>query len=146
VKVSTAIVAMVLLTLAAGAGGGYLGVRYGLQQAGNSANLDTLLHYRLNLSAEQRARIAALERNFTVERRPLQANLDSARRELASAIAAEHQYGPQVEQAVTHLHQAMGALQQATLQHVLAMRAALTPEQARQFDATVSEALSSDSP
>lgn len=145
-RFSTAIVAMVFLTLAAGVGGGYLGVHYGLKRAGNPAGLDTLLHQRLDLSADQRARIAALERSFAVQRHPLEAQLARARRELASSIAAEHQYGPQVAQAVTRVHQAMGALQQVTLQHVLAMRAVLTPEQAREFDATVSEALSSDAP
>ena len=137
---------MVVLTLAAGVGGGYLGVRYGLKQASNPAGLDALLHQRLDLSAQQRVQISALERHFADVRRPLEANLAGARRELAGAIATEHQYGPRVAQAITHLHQAMGALQQATLQHVLAMRAVLTPEQARQFDATVSKALSSDTP
>jgi Spy/CpxP family protein refolding chaperone len=145
-KASTAIVAMVFLTLAAGAGGGYLGVHYGLQQTGNPTSLDALMHHRLDLSTAQRARIAALEGKFAAERRPLEADLARARRALVSAISAEHRYGPQVAQAVTYVHQAMGALQQATLQHVLAMRAVLTPEQARQFDATVAEALSSDSP
>src|SRR5690348_12649688 len=104
-RFSTAIVAMVFLTLAAGVGGGYLGVHYGLKQASNPAGLDTLLHQRLDLSAEQRSRIAALERSFAAQRRPLEADLAHARRELASAIAAEHQYGPQVAQAVTHMHQ-----------------------------------------
>jgi Spy/CpxP family protein refolding chaperone len=145
-RVSTAIVAMVLLTLAAGVGGGYLGVHYGLQQSESPAALDTLLHHRLDLSADQQARIAALERNFAAARRPLEADLASARQQLASAIAAEHQYGPQVSQAVTHLHQSMEALQRETLQHVLAMRAILTPAQAQEFDATIAEALSSDSP
>ena len=143
---STAIVGMVLLTLAAGAGGGYLGVRYGLRQAENPASLDALLHHRLDLSAAQRARIAALERSFAAQRRPLEAALRNARHELAGAVAAEHQYGPGVAQAVVHVHQAMQTLQQATLQHVLAMRAVLTPQQARAFDATVSEALTTDSP
>lgn len=145
-RVSTVIVIMVLLTLAAGVGGGYLGVHYGLQRAANPAGLDTLLHHRLDLSADQQARIATLEGNFAAARRPLEADLAGARQQLASAIAAEHQYGPQVAQAVTHLHRAMEALQQATLQHVLAMRAVLRPEQAREFDATIAKALASDSP
>jgi Spy/CpxP family protein refolding chaperone len=137
---------MLLLTLAAGAAGGYVGVHYGLRHSDGSANLDTLLHRELDLSAAQRAQLAALERSFAEQRRPLQSELLSARQELAASIASEHRYGPGVAQAVTHVYQAMGALQQATLQHVLAMRAVLTPEQAREFDATVFKALSSDSP
>lgn len=145
-RVSTAIVTMIFLTLAAGMGGGYLGVHYGLQHGANPASLDTLLHHRLDLSAAQQAQIAALEPNFAAARRPLEADQARARHQLASAIATEHQYGPQVAQAVTQLHQAMEALQQATLRHVLAMRAVLSPEQAQKFDATIAEALSSDSP
>jgi len=140
------IVAMLLLTLAAGAVGGYIGVHYGLEHSDSSANLDTLLHRGLDLSSTQRAQLAVLERRFVEERRPLQSELSSAKQELAASIASEHRYGPAVAQAVTHVHQAMGALQQATLQHVLAMRAVLTPEQARKFDTTVSKALTSDSP
>lgn len=145
-RVSIAIVTMVLLTLAAGVGGGYLGVHYGLQHGADPASLDTLLHHRLDLSPAQQARIAALERDFAAARVPLEADQAHARQQLASAISSEHRYGPQVAQAVTHLHQAMAALQQATLQHVLAMRAVLTPQQAQEFDATIAEALSSDAP
>jgi Spy/CpxP family protein refolding chaperone len=145
-RFSTAIVGMLLLTLAAGAGGGYLGVHIGLRAAENPAGLDALLHHRLDLSAAQRARIGTLEHNFAVQRRPLEAALAAARLELAHAVTAEHQYGPDVAHAVVHVHEAMQSLQQATLQHVLAMRAVLTPQQARAFDATVSEALTTDSP
>ena len=40
----------------------------------------------------------------------------------------------------------MGALQLETVQHVLAMRKVLTPEQAAKFDRRVSEALTNETP
>ena len=67
-------------------------------------------------------------------------------RKLAAAIQARHEYGPEVEAAVERFHAAMGALQLETVQHVLAMRKVLTPEQAAKFDRRVSEALTNETP
>ena len=50
----------------------------------------------------------------------------------------------QVTAAVDHFHSAMGELQKATIEHVFAMRAVLTPEQAARFDRTVVDALTAD--
>ena len=143
---TTAIVAMLLLTLVAGFAGGYVGVRYGLRHADSPQSLDTLLHHELDLSATQRSQLTTLEGDFAQERRPLESQLSTAKQGLATAIATEHRYGPRVAQAVDRVHQVMSGLQQLTLQHVLAMRAVLTPAQARSFDATVTKALLSDSP
>jgi Spy/CpxP family protein refolding chaperone len=63
---------------------------------------------------------------------------------LAMAIVQEHRYGPAARQAIESFHAAMAMLQEATVQHVLAMREVLTPEQAEQFDQTIAKALNSD--
>ena len=68
-----------------------------------------------------------------------QMRADNAR--LASAIKAEHGYGPQVAAAVNSSHMAMGELQKATLAHVFAMRQLLRPDQATRFDAAVAATL-----
>ncbi|MBU7579776.1 MAG: periplasmic heavy metal sensor [Porphyrobacter sp.] len=60
---------------------------------------------------------------------------------LAEAIAAEHEYGPRVSDAVDATHHAMGELQKATLEHVFAMRAILRPDQQARFDAVVEKSL-----
>ena len=71
----------------------------------------------------------------------LEARVQAANRELAAAISASDGDASVVQPAVDHFHDAMGELQKETILHVLAMRAILTPEQARQFDARISESL-----
>jgi|GEM_PF-3594400 len=65
-------------------------------------------------------------------------------RELAQAIAASQGDSPEVRAAVDHFHDAMGALQKATIAHVFEMRAVLTPEQARVFDREIAGALTQE--
>lgn len=124
--------------------GGWAGVRYGLTQPQGRPGLDEVLHHQLALSPDQNRRIEALEAAYSARRQVLNLEMRTANRELAAAIAAEHAYGPGARRAVSRFHVAMGSLQEETIRHVLAMRAVLTPGQARRFDATVSKALSSD--
>lgn len=137
------LLALVLTALAGGIGG-WAGVRYGLRQAQARPGLDEALHHELGLSADQDRRVGALETNYAARRSQLNAEMRAANRELADAIETEHAYGPKAQHAVGRFHTAMGALQEDTIRHVLAMREVLRPEQARRFDTTVSKALSSD--
>ena len=100
-----------------------------------------LLHEQLNLSPEQHIKIEALEKQHTIRKRAMELEMRAANARLAAAIEAEHGYGTQVTAAVDHIHHVMGEMQKETLQHLFAMRAALTPEQAQTFDATVTKAL-----
>ena len=59
-------------------------------------------------------------------------------------IAASQGDSPEVRAAVDHFHDAMGALQKATIAHVFEMRAVLTPEQARVFDKEIAGALTQE--
>jgi Spy/CpxP family protein refolding chaperone len=138
---------MLILTVLAAAGAGWFGVHYANEQAARaSTNLDELLHHELDLSADQRQRLAALEQGYAGRRRPLEDQMRAANHALAKAIVNEHRYGPQARQAIENFHAAMQTLQEETIQHILAMRAVLTPEQARRFDQTVAKALDSDQP
>lgn len=103
-----------------------------------------LLHNELTLSAEQHTRIEALEKQHAIRKRALEREMRAANARLADAIEAEHGYGTQVTAAVDDIHHVMGEMQKETLQHLFAMRSALTPEQARTFDATVTKALTGD--
>lgn len=143
---SRAVLVMVLITIVAAAGGGWLGVRYAMHEEPAEPNLDEILHRELDLSAAQRQRIETLERSFEANRLPLEDRMRAANRALAAAILSEHRYGPQARQAIEDFHAAMQTLQEATVEHILAMRAVLTPEQARVFDQTVAKALNSDQP
>jgi Spy/CpxP family protein refolding chaperone len=140
------VIGVVALTLLVAVLGGWLGVQYGLRAAHPAPGLDEVLHHELHLTSDQEQRLAALESKFAARRQGLEANMRSANRDLAAAITAEHQYGPLAEQAIDHFHMAMRTLQEETIVHILAMRAVLTPEQAQQFDRTVSQVLTSDQP
>ena len=103
--------------------------------------LHRLLHEQLALSAAQHAQIGALEQRFAVRKQALEFELRADNAKLASAIEAEHGYGPQVSATIDHSHMVMGQLQKETLEHVFAMRALLTPAQAAQFDRVIVKAL-----
>lgn len=106
--------------------------------------LHEVLHEELNLTPQQQAKISTLEAEFAVRRRALELELRADNARLAEAIQAEHGYGPRVTTEVDRTHQVMGQLQKETLSHIFAMRAVLTPEQARRFDRAVVEALTAD--
>lgn len=138
---------VVVMTLIAAALGGWFGVRYGMREAQRSApTLDAVVHRRLDLTAEQRRQIASLEAAFGVRQRALEGEMRAADHDLAQAIISDRQYGPREQQAIDRFHSAMKALQQETVMHVLAMRAVLTPQQARQFDQAVTQVLESAQP
>lgn len=105
------------------------------------AELHALMHDELDLDAAQERELAARERDFAARRAALEADLRRSNARLAEAIAAEHEYGPRVSDAVDATHHAMGELQKATLEHVFAMRAILRPDQQARFDAVVEKSL-----
>ncbi len=70
----------------------------------------------------------------------------AANREIGRAITERHRYDDEARAAIDRSHQAMVGLQALTVQHVLAMRELLTPDQRRQFDSTVDKALADSGP
>lgn len=139
------ILSAILLAGLGGAAGGWIGVQYGLRQVQANRGLDEVMHHQLDLTPEQNRRIETLEADFRKRRLVLEGEMQAANRDLARALAANHSYGPEAQQAIHRSHAAMGALQEATIQHILAMRAVLTPAQAAVFDRTISATLDSDS-
>lgn len=137
--------AMLLITAVAGGLAGWAGVEYGLHRE-TREDLDTVLHRDLDLTTLQNQQIEALEKTFALDRTQYQTEMRAANKQLAQALTKNHSYSPEVERAIQHVHVAMAELQVRTVQHILAMRAVLTPEQARIFDRTVSKTLTSDSP
>lgn len=107
-------------------------------------SLHSIVHEKLDLSAEQDRRLDVIEARFATRRPALEAEIRAANRELAAAIAASDGDTPQVQAAVDHFHTAMGDLQKATIAHVFEMRSVLTPAQAEVFDAAVVDALRAD--
>lgn len=133
-------VGMLLVTVIAAGLAGWGGVRYGLHQS-ETTDLDSLVHHDLQLTPEQERQIQALEADYATARIALQAEMRAANRDLSAAITQDHSFDPKARQAIARLHAAMGTLQEKTVQHVLAMRAVLTPAQAQEFDKKVAKAL-----
>jgi len=107
-------------------------------------SLHSIVHDELDLNADQKRRLDAIEARFAGRRQALEAEVRAANQELAAAIAASDGDTPQVQAAVDHFHVAMGDLQKATVGHVFVMRSVLTPAQAEVFDGRVVEALHHD--
>lgn len=144
-RISRGTVLTVVLALLAGVAGSWLGSGRLLSHH-HGSSLHEMVHHDLKLTAAQDRRLEALEQDFAVRRRARETELRAANAQLAAAIQARHEYGPEVAAAVERFHAAMGALQLETVQHVLAMRKVLTPEQAAKFDRRVSEALTNEAP
>jgi len=132
---------MLLVTVIAAGLAGWAGVQVGLSKAAGETDLDTLIHRDLQLTQQQEEQIRLLEQQLGAQRDALQTEMRTANRELANAIIKEHAYTPNARRAVERLHAAMSQLQERTVEHVLAMRAILTPAQTQEFDAKVAKAL-----
>lgn len=129
------------LAFLAALAGVFLGRSISEAQSEQATALHDLLHDQLDLTAEQRNRIALLEQQFAVRRRALELEIRADNARLAAAIQAEKGYGPRVTAEVDRSHRVMGDLQKETLAHIFAMRAVLRPDQQQQFDRAVVQTL-----
>lgn len=139
-----AAVGLIALTFLVAVLGGWLGVRLGQREADTNLGLDRVLHHDLSLTKQQETRIEALEATFATQRTALEVEMRQANHELAQAIVTDHRMSPAAQQAIGRFHQAMRQLQEATTEHVLSMRAVLTPAQAAIFDRSVVRVLNAD--
>jgi nickel and cobalt resistance protein CnrR len=87
------------------------------------------LHRELKLTADQERALGPVEAKFATRQRELAAALLEANRSLARIMGDEKAYTPRVAGAVEVVHQRMGDLQKASIEHVFDMRAVLSPEQ-----------------
>lgn len=134
------------MTLLAAAVGGWFGVQYGMAEARRSPpGVDAVLHQQLDLTRQQKQHIERMEAAFALRRQALQAQMRDADRQLARAFVIEHRYGPAAQQAIEQFHAAMKVLQEETIVHISAMRAVLTPAQARRYDPIVLRVLDAES-
>ncbi|GGE39138.1 hypothetical protein GCM10011367_11960 [Marinicauda pacifica] len=122
-----------VLGLAGGLIGVWLGI--GLGSGGQEGdNFHALVHEELELDAEQDTRIDEIEARFAAIRDAKEAELREAREAIGEALLRDKALSEDVTAATARYHDAMVELQLATLDHLLAMRAELSPEQAQEFD------------
>lgn len=134
---------IVLVVIAAGAGA-WVCARYVVSRHSGGPSLHEMVHKKLDLTPDQSRRLDVIEESYARDRKRLEDDVRAANRELAVAIQKGHKDSPEVEAAIDHLHIAMGALQKATIAHVFDMRAVLTPDQAKTFDAEIVAALTKE--
>ncbi|MBY0512219.1 MAG: periplasmic heavy metal sensor [Rhodospirillaceae bacterium] len=84
---------VVILTMVAVAAGVWIGMGIGARHLHHASSLDEILHHELNLTAEQKKHISALEANFVLDRQDSEMQMRAANLELARALEAEHGYG-----------------------------------------------------
>jgi Spy/CpxP family protein refolding chaperone len=120
------------------------GVSYVESRLRPPSGLHETLHHKLHLTAEQQGRLEGLERDHAAKRAALEAEMRAANAELALAYQESHTYSPKVQAAIDRFHRAMDALQTETMQHVIAMRQILTPDQTAQFDQIVVRSLTTE--
>lgn len=138
-----AIALTALLAAVAGGAGTWISASWVLAHR-QPPSLHDIVHHDLKLSTDQLTRIEAVEGRFAVHRPALEADVRAANMELARAIEQSDGDSPQVQAAVDHFHDAMGALQKETIAHVFEMRSVLTPAQADVFDDRLVAALAPD--
>lgn len=141
---SKRILLLALVAFLSAIAGVFIGRVVAVQPKASETELHALLHKDLKLSSQQHGKIDAIETRFAVRRKALEFEMRAANARLAEAIEEEHGYGPKVTAAIDHSHVVMGELQKETLEHLFAMRAVLSPEQAKRFDSTVVKALTVD--
>lgn len=138
------LIVTVALALIAGLAGALIGVGMTRSSLPRSDTLHSVLHDELGLSALQERRIEAEEQLFARRKAGHEQAIRGANAELAVAITTSRRNGPEVQSAIGRVHGALGAYQTESVSHIFRMRAVLTPDQARKFDATVAAALTSN--
>ena len=118
--------------------GGFFGVWLGISvfegEHAAATNLHSIVHDELRLTDVQEDAIAQLESDFATVRADYEADMEAARQRIGAALLRDHELSADVSRAAEEFHAAMRGLQIETLNHILAMRAELDPEQARAFD------------
>ncbi|HEY8966316.1 MAG TPA: periplasmic heavy metal sensor [Candidatus Methylacidiphilales bacterium] len=101
------------------------------------------MHAQLRLTADQEKRLEPIEARFAEKRRHFAELVRLANVELSQAILEDQQDSPRVQASVGKIHEALGGLQKATLDHVFEMKEVLTPEQYRKLLDLTAESLRS---
>ncbi len=130
-----------LLVVAAAIGGAWIGGRIFSPPARPHTEFHQQLYASLDLTAEQRQSLEALDRDNSKEETYQRERLRIANRNLANLLEHEDAYNENVDAAIVEIHSAMNNLQVLTIKHLYAMREVLTSEQRTEFDRLVADTL-----
>lgn len=91
------------------------------------------LHEKLHITPNQHTALAPIETRFADQQRRYTAALHAANQHLADVISEDKAYTLRVAAAAEQVHNCMGDLQKASIQHVFEMRTVLSPEQGKEL-------------
>ncbi len=103
------------------------------------------IHAEMSVTEDQARLLEPIELRYEENKRHLTELIRLANHDLALAIAEDRSNSPRVQAAVRKIHDAMGQLQQATLEHIFEMKALLRPDQYDRLITLTQEALDSQS-
>lgn len=95
---------------------------------------EPLIFSKVQLDADQRARISSLRTELLARRGESERNLAALRRQLAAAIGRQPEDRAAVDSTLRQLAEAQAGFQEAVVGHVLAVRAVLRPDQRPAFE------------
>lgn len=129
-----------ILGFLAGLAGVWTGLHVFEAEDAKADGLHEIVHHELVLSTRQETAIAELETAFESERVRLEQDVFDARQALGEVLVRDKALSPEVRAEAARFHDVMGELQLASLNHILAMRATLDPEQQARFDEKLMQA------
>ena len=121
-------VAFLALVAAVAAGATWI-TEAGLRRTRTPEDAHAWVHRQLDITPAQEQAIEAVEQRFALRKRDLMERIRLANMELGQAMLEAKAQSPQVATAIRSIHAAQAELQQATIDHVFEMRAALRPDQ-----------------
>lgn len=98
---------------------------------------EPLIFSKVQLDAEQRAQISSLRAELLARREDGERSLAALRRQLAAAIAGPSEDRAAVESTLHQIAEAQARFQEAVVNHVLAVRAVLKPDQRPAFEGII---------
>ncbi|MDQ7019774.1 MAG: hypothetical protein Q9M33_11485 [Robiginitomaculum sp.] len=131
----------VILSFLAGIAGVWVGLKTLPNPGASTINLHEAIHHEFDLNNEQEAALIRLEERYAINRKKYIKALKEANFELASTIKKHHDLSPEVVMAEQKYLSVLGDFQTETLRHIFAMRAIMSPEQAKKFDDIVLRSL-----
>ncbi len=132
---------VVFLSFLAGIAGVWIGLKTLPVSQLSTVNLHEKIHHEFALNAEQKDALHELEEHYSLGQEKYTKALKDANFELAAAIKKYHSLSPEVILAEQKYLDVLGDFQTETLEHIFAMRAILSPEQAQVFDDLVLRSL-----
>lgn len=108
---------------------------------GHSGDTHNYLHSKLGITKEQDIQLQEIEANYQKNKLRLEEIIRLANMELAEAIKKSPSFSPEVQQAVDKIHQAMGELQKASLEHLFQMQTILSQQQNEKLKNLMTDAL-----